>query len=135
MTAALNHTIVPATDKAASSEFLARILSVPPPKPWGPFLVLALDNGVSLDFEDAHEVHAHHYAFLVDEAEFDPILERIKDAGVAFFADPFRQEPGRINHLYGGRGVYFDDPDSHYMEVITQPYGAVPEVSPPGSDR
>jgi hypothetical protein len=71
MTAALTHTIVPATDKAASSEFLARILGVPPAKPWGPFLVLALDNGVSLDFEDAHEVHAHHYAFLVDEAEFD----------------------------------------------------------------
>jgi catechol 2,3-dioxygenase-like lactoylglutathione lyase family enzyme len=128
MTVALNHTIVPASDKAASSEFLARILGVPPAKPWGPFLVLALGNTVSLDFEDAHEVHFHHYAFLVDEADFDPIFERIKAAGVSYFADPFRKQPGRINHLYGGRGVYFDDPDGHYMEVITQPYGDTPEV-------
>ncbi len=128
MTVALNHTIVPASDKAASSKFLARILGVPPAKRWGPFLVLALGNGVSLDFEDAHQVHPHHYAFLVDEADFDPIFEWIKAADVAYFADPFRKQPGRINHLYGGRGVYFDDPDGHFMEVITKPYGDTPEV-------
>jgi catechol 2,3-dioxygenase-like lactoylglutathione lyase family enzyme len=131
MTVALNHTIVPASDKATSAQFLGDILGVPAAKPWGPFLILALGNGVSLDFEDAGEVHPHHYAFLVDEAEFDPIFERIKAARVAFFADPFRRKPGEINHLYGGRGVYFDDPDGHSMEVITQPYGDVPEVSPP----
>jgi hypothetical protein len=87
-----------------------------------------LGNSVSLDFEDAHEVHAHHYAFLVDEADFDPIFERIKATGVAYFADPFRHQRGRINHLYGGRGVYFEDRDGHYLEVITQPYGETPQV-------
>jgi hypothetical protein len=29
-----------------------------------------------------------------------------------------------INHNDGGRGVYFPDPDGHYLEVITRPYGS-----------
>jgi hypothetical protein len=24
----------------------------------------------------------------------------------------------------GGRGVYFDDPAGHYLEIITRPYGS-----------
>jgi hypothetical protein len=27
----------------------------------------------------------------------------------------------------GGRGVYFDDPNGHVMEIITHPYGDRPE--------
>ena len=30
--------------------------------------------------------------------------------------------PGQINHRYGGRGVYFDDPDKHLFELMTAPY-------------
>ncbi len=40
---------------------------------------------------------------------------------------PSATAPDEINHLYGGRGVYFDDLDRHLMEVITQPYGDTPE--------
>jgi catechol 2,3-dioxygenase-like lactoylglutathione lyase family enzyme len=127
MAVSLNHTIVPATDKRASADFLSRILGLLEPTPWGPFLVVPVGNGVSLDFMDAHGFQEHHYAFLVDEAEFDPIFERIRSAGAAYYADPFRHRPDEINHLYGGRGVYFDDPDRHLMEVITQPYGETPE--------
>ena len=41
--------------------------------------------------------------------------------------DPRRTKPGEINHLHGGRGVYFDDPNGHVMEIITHPYGDRPE--------
>lgn len=121
MTATLNHTIVPARNMRASAEFLGRILGIEP-EPWGPFLLVSVANGVSLDYIDATDFEEHHYAFLVDEDEFDPILERIKASGTTFYADPFRRQVGEINHLYGGRGVYFDDPDRHLMEVITKPY-------------
>ena len=127
MAVSLNHTIVPATDKRASADFLRRILGLLEPTPWGPFLVVPVGNGVSLDFMDAHDFEEHHYAFLVDETEFDPIFERIRTSGAAYYADPFRHRPDEINYLYGGRGVYFDDPDHHFMEVITQPYGETPE--------
>jgi catechol 2,3-dioxygenase-like lactoylglutathione lyase family enzyme len=127
VTVTLDHTIVAARDKRTSAEFLGGILGVEP-KPWGPFLVVRVGNGASLDFVDAGgDFDEQHYAFLVDEAEFDPIFDRIRASGTTFYADPWRSQPGEINHLYGGRGVYFDDPDHHLMEVITQPYGDEPE--------
>ena len=35
-----------------------------------------------------------------------------------------RKKPGEINHNDGGRGVYFKDPDGHFLELITRPYGS-----------
>ena len=29
-----------------------------------------------------------------------------------------------INHWDDGRGVYFDDPNGHLLEIITRPYGS-----------
>lgn len=115
----LNHTIVRARDKAASAAFLAGVLGLPVGAPNGPFVPVELSNGVTLDFANAEDVHPQHYAFLVDEAEFDPIFGRIRDAGTTYYADPGRQQRGEINHRWGGRGVYFDDPDGHLMEVLT----------------
>jgi hypothetical protein len=42
-----------------------------------------------------------------------------KHAGTPTYADPSRSQPGQINHRYGGRGVYFDDPDGHFFELLT----------------
>ncbi|GAA5043397.1 catechol 2,3-dioxygenase-like lactoylglutathione lyase family enzyme [Thermocatellispora tengchongensis] len=129
MSVELNHTIVRATDQAASAEFLARILGLPVGRPWGPFLPVELGNRVTLDYLQVErgEVQPQHYAFLVSEAEFDAAFARIREAGLTYYADPFRRRPGEINHHYGGRGVYFDDPDGHSMELITTPYGEHPE--------
>jgi catechol 2,3-dioxygenase-like lactoylglutathione lyase family enzyme len=84
---------------------------------------LKLANGVTLDFDEVEEVAPTHYAFLVTEPEFDAIFARIQAEGVRFYADPARRQVGKINRHWGGRGVYFDDPDDHLLEVITQPYG------------
>jgi catechol 2,3-dioxygenase-like lactoylglutathione lyase family enzyme len=59
--------------------------------------------------------------------EFDAAFARIRAQGVQYYADPRRTKPGEINHLHGGRGVYFDDPNGHVMEIITHPYGDRPE--------
>jgi len=29
-----------------------------------------------------------------------------------------------INHRDGGRGLYFQDPGGHLLEIITRPYGS-----------
>lgn len=121
----LNHTIVHARDKQVSAAFLSEVLGLPPPQTIGPFAVVQVDADLSLDFLDtAGSIAQQHYAFLVTEAEFDAILTRIRQRGAAFWADPGRREPGRINHWDGGRGLYFDDPDRHLMEVITRTYGS-----------
>ena len=65
-----------------------------------------------------------HYAFLVSEEEFDRIFERIQTRGLPYWADPAHKQQGRINHNDGGRGVYWNDPSGHYLEIITRPYGS-----------
>ena len=125
MAAELNHTIVWCRDRMASSAFLAGMLGRPPPRPFLHFMVVELDNQVSLDFmEKQGEVSRQHYAFLIGEDDFDAVLGRIREGGVAHWADPARSQPGEINRHWGGRGVYFEDPDGHLLEVITRPYGS-----------
>jgi len=127
MTIELNHIIVPARDPRASAKFLADILGVPVAPDWGHFVPVKTANGVTLDFEKAQNIRPHHCAFLVSEAEFDAALARLKKSGAAFYANHRREHPGEINHLYGGRGVYFDDPSGHLFELITRPYAEMPE--------
>lgn len=126
MSIRFNHTIVPSRAKEESARFLADILGLPNPRPFGPFLVVDLDNEASLDFIDAgdHEFDVQHYAFLIDEDDFDRVFERIRERGLEYWADPFKEQPSEINHRDGGRGVYFSDPDGHLLEVLTRPYGS-----------
>lgn len=128
MTAALDHVIVHATDPRASAAFLAELLGTAVLPDWGPFVRVATANGVTLDFvEDDGPFTVQHCAFLVDDATFDAAHRLLVSRGVPIWADPFHRQPGEINHLYGGRGVYFDDADGHLMELITAPYGETPE--------
>lgn len=125
MTIQLNHTIVPARDPQASATFLAEILGLSTPVRFGPFWAVALDNGVTLDFQHSdEEIPIEHYAFLVTESEFDAIFARIRARGLRYWADPMHQQPFEINHNDGGRGLYWNDPDGHYLEIITRPYGS-----------
>lgn len=125
MTVQLNHTIVHASDPEASATFLAEILGRPAPVRWGPFMGVEVDNGVALDFmADDGPIAGQHYAFLVSEAEFDEIFGRIQARGLDYYADPHGNHPGEINHHDGGRGVYWPDPDGHWLEIITRPYGS-----------
>ena len=123
--AELNHTIVWCSDKQRSAEFLTDILGLPPARPFFHFLVVELKNGVSLDYyQKDGPVSPQHYAFLVSDEEFDTGFARLQEQRLAYWADPARSKPGEINHHFGGRGVYFADPDEHLMELITRPYGA-----------
>jgi catechol 2,3-dioxygenase-like lactoylglutathione lyase family enzyme len=125
MAAQFNHTIVWCANQGVSAKFLADMLGRPAPTRFGHFDVVALDNGVSLDFANAESpIRPQHYAFLITEAEFDAVLGRLTERGLDYWADPMRSRPGEINHNDGGRGVYFPDPDGNFLEVITRPYGS-----------
>ena len=125
MSAKLNHTIVHARDKAASARFLAEILGLPEPVAFGPFMGVQTGNDVTLDFmDDAGKISTQHYAFLISETEFDEIFARIKARRLKYWADPGRQRAQQINTNDGGRGLYFPDPDGHFLEVLTRPYGS-----------
>lgn len=124
MAITLNHTIVHARDKAATARFLSEILGLAPPRMLPPFCVVQVGE-TSLDFIDSDPpISSRHFAFLVSEAEFDEIFGRIRARQLPYWADPFRTQAGEINHWDDGRGLYFDDPNGHLLEIITRPYGS-----------
>ena len=121
----LNHTIVAAHDKETAAKFLSEILNLPAPSLLGPFATVRVSEDTSLDYITVDgEITSQHYAFLVDENEFDEIFERIRERRLTYWADPRRNEREQINTWDGGRGLYFDDPNGHLLEIITRPYGS-----------
>jgi catechol 2,3-dioxygenase-like lactoylglutathione lyase family enzyme len=125
MSIEFNHTIVWAHDSKESANFLCQILGLPAPAQWGPFQVVKTSNGVSVDYTDrSGAISAQHYAYLMSEPEFDEVLGRVKQRGLEFWADPARTKAGEINHRDGGRGMYFEDPNGHILEILTRPYGS-----------
>ena len=120
-----NHTILSTRDSKASADFLAEMLGLPAPRRWGPFHTVTADNGANLDYmNSAGEIVPQHYAFLVGDAEFNAIFNRIRKRNLPYWADPGQQKPGETNDHDGGRGFYFEDPNGHLLEIITRAYGS-----------
>ena len=127
MAITFNHTIVAAKDREESASFFTELFGLPSAKEFGHFLAVGLNHGASLDYAqvaEGEDIRPQHYAFLVSEDEFSEIYGRIKARGLQHWADPRGSRPGEINHNDGGRGVYFQDPAGHYLEILTRPYGS-----------
>jgi len=120
MTVQLNHTIVSAHDKHESAAFIAEILGLKVGDPVGPFVPVALDNGVTLDYMNRDDFSSEHFAFLVDDELFDAAHQRLLDRGVQTWADPDHHDADAINTRWDGRGCYFPDPAGHNMEILTR---------------
>jgi catechol 2,3-dioxygenase-like lactoylglutathione lyase family enzyme len=120
----LDHAIVPTRSRDASAKLLARLLDVPcGPARIGPFFAVYVNDGLTLDFiETGEDFPIYHFAFRVDEGEFDQILGRIKAAGIAYRSNVRGPVDMRINTDYGGRMIYWNEPDGHQWEILTASY-------------
>jgi hypothetical protein len=117
----LDHTIVPSNDKDQSAQFFARIFDLPY-EGAGHFAPVRVNDQLTLDFASASNVESMHYAFLVDDGDFDAIVGRIEAEGISYGSGPSSSEDGSINHRRGGRGLYFrGGPDPHLWEIMTTP--------------
>jgi len=136
MTIRLDHTIVPAKDKIASARFFAEMFGLTVEPDTGHFAEVQVNQRLTFLFADEAEAwggpgfdprtgRSHHYAFHVSDAEFDAIFGRVKAKGLPYGSDPFSHTNGRINTRRGGRGLYFEDPYGHLLEIMT-----VPETAP-----
>lgn len=124
MTVTLNHTIIHASNPEASAAWYAATLGLAAPRKAGPFHIVDV-GPTSLDFiASGGAVASRHFAFLVSEDDFDEIFVRATANGADYWADPARKHKGEINRWDDGRGFYFLDPDGHFLEVITRPYGS-----------
>jgi catechol 2,3-dioxygenase-like lactoylglutathione lyase family enzyme len=123
----LDHTIVPSYDGEHSARWFSNLFGLADPVRFGGFWQVSTDNGVDLDFDTYGPADGTfttgHYAFLVDDDDFEAIFERLRASGDPYWADPGRTASGEINDHDGGRGVYFASPDDHLFEIITVAYG------------
>jgi catechol 2,3-dioxygenase-like lactoylglutathione lyase family enzyme len=121
MTIKLNHTIVPARDKEAAAGLFAQLFGLSFERVSGHFAPVRVNETLTLLFDDVDRFESHHYAFHVDDAEFDAILQRVKAAGLSFGSAPWSIDDRRLNDWNGGRGFYFKDRDGHILELMTVP--------------
>lgn len=121
----LNHHIVWSRDAQASADFLTQLMGLDPAVKLGHFVMVRVTPDITFDFMSTdREIMAQHYAFLVTEDEFDLIFTRVQERGLTYWSDPRHHDEGSINRLDDGRGVYFNDPSGHELEIITRAYGS-----------
>jgi len=118
----LNHTIMPAYDHIESARFYERLFGFKFIKEWGDFAVVKVSSTLTLDFKTKEDFMPMHYAFKVNDKQFDRIFGRIQGSDMSYGSEPYALDNGEINHKYGGRGVYFKDLNGHVLEIITADY-------------
>ena len=116
----LNHTIVPSHDKESAAKFFARLFDLPYNGLNGHFAPVQVNETLTLDWDNRDAFENHHYAFLLNDQEFDTVFGRLEAQGVVYGSGPSTPRDGQINHRLGGRGLYFVDPDGHLMEIMTR---------------
>jgi len=125
----LDHMIVPAKDRRSAAELLAKILDVP----WseegvGPFCPVFVNDGLTLDFDEWNEaLPVQHYCFRMSEAEFDQVVARLGEMGIAYRSTPHGPCDSQVNTQHGGRIVYWSEPDGHVWEALTVSYARNPK--------
>lgn len=128
MTIELDHVIVSARRRDESARLLAHLLGVPcGPAQLGPFFEVYVNGGLTLDFiETDEDFPVEHFCFRVSETEFDQILGRIKAAGIGFRGAVRGPMDGQVNTSFGGRMVYWNEPEGHQWEMLTVSYARQP---------
>ena len=119
----LDHTIVPSRSPAAAAKRLAELLGVPwAEKGIGPFSPVYVNDGLTLDFVRSDGFPVYHFCFRVSERDFDAIFGRIQAAGIPYRSTPHGEADMKINTDWGGRIVYWNEPDGHVWEILTVSY-------------
>ncbi len=124
MTIQLDHVIVPSHNRDDSARLLADLLGVPcGAAREGPFFAVYINDSLTLDFiETDAQFPIEHYCFRVEEEEFDGILGRIKSSGIEYRSTVRGPADRQINTDYGGRMIYWNEPEGHQWEVLTVSY-------------
>jgi hypothetical protein len=120
----LDHVIVSARNRDASARQLAQLLGVPcGPAREGPFFAVYVNDGLTLDFiQTDAPFPIEHFCFRVSDAGFDAILGRIREAGIAFRSSVRGPVDGKVDTGYGGKMIYWNEPEGHQWEILTVSY-------------
>lgn len=128
MTIELDHVIVSARNAESAARVLAGLLCVPcGAATEAPFFAVYVNDGLTLDFIDTdEEFPIEHFCFRVSEGEFDAILGRLEAARIAYRSSVHGPVDRRVNTDYGGRMLYWNEPEGHQWEILTVSYARRP---------
>ena len=108
-------------ESGCSARLLGELLGVP----WeegGHFSPVYVNETLTLDFGSWEGFEPHHHCFHVSDREFDEIFARIQAAGIKYRSLPQGPDDMTINTGYGGKDVYWQEPDGHIWEMLTVSY-------------
>lgn len=119
--AELDHLILPVTDPATSIGFYGDALGFVHEGRAGPFEVLRVNPGLTLDLLQQTPVARLHLAFRLSADNFTAARRRLERLGIAYGGAPFDHASRTSGHAQGATGmleaVYFADPDGHNIEI------------------
>jgi hypothetical protein len=82
-----------------------------------------VSESLTLDFDQWVEaVPKQHYCFKVGPEEFDAILARLQASRIAYRSQPLGNDDFKVNPAFGGKLVYWSEPDGHAWEILTVSY-------------
>ncbi len=125
----LNHLLVPCNDKIESANYFARLMGLPT-APVGHFAPVKINDSLMFDYAEADDVSLwdgedghfarQHYAFKVNDGEFDAIFDRVKAEGLRYGSAPGPDLYNmQVDNRRGGKRVYFDELNGHSIEIFT----------------
>ncbi len=125
----LNHLLVPCNDKVESANYFSRLMGLPT-QAVGHFAPVKISDSLVLDFAQANDVslwaseNGHfarqHYAFKVNDSEFEGIFGRVLAEGLRYGSGPGPDLYNmQVDHRRGGQRVYFDELNGHSIEIFT----------------
>jgi len=119
----LDHTILRVRDCTESVSFYRDILGLRHEGRAGPFEVMRVHAGLTLDLMQRAPNDQVHLAFCVDRQMFDEIRSRLVQHQIPFGGEAFERD-GRVSaNPFGAAGMadalYFYDPSQHNLEIRT----------------
>lgn len=120
--AQLDHLIVAVNDRERAVAFYVEVLGFAAEGLDGPFAVVRVNAGLTLQFSAWGTAGGMHLAFAMAKAEFEAVFARVRREGIAY-GDAFDQVgnmrgPGEESGARGmGQAVYLFDPDRHLIEI------------------
>ena len=118
----LDHLILRVNDAAESVAFYSSVLGFTHEGEDGPFSVLRVHEGFTLQLAPWSTKGGEHFAFAMTCAEFEDVFARLKERGIVY-GDSFHTVgnnlgPGQEAGARGlGQSLYFFDPNKHLLEI------------------
>jgi catechol 2,3-dioxygenase-like lactoylglutathione lyase family enzyme len=119
--AELDHMILRVSDPAASIRFYEGVLGFRHEGRAGPFEVVRVNEGFTLDLLAEPPGEQLHLAFRVDPEHFERVMVQLRERRIPFGGHHMDRSSGQPQPQYGARGLalacYFEDPDGHHLEI------------------